>query len=422
MAEIPGPRTYPTVKQSVSMNKKSIRYFELKLGILQLTVLLGAVLGSLVCAFALGYFSGQKIGFEHALASNEASLARLPVGVPSKSKNDSNDGELSDVYAKLSEKAGEGLAKNPGAKNAEKGESNKKDQGMPELGTIKEADGATLSKPAADLQLAKSDSSQPPIDQSKGLNDVKNEKTGEAENDIDALLDSSAADLEHAKEGTVVKQGNAVVKVLGEPVQAAEKDKKSASTKNSLGALLENQVAKSDSSNSKTESAGEKLNPAEKSASLTELSGSKTDDSAKLSKKEKTESDAAQAKLVKEEHQKKAALEKEASKSKAESSKMELVKDSKNAKKINLNGSSAVGRGWFAQVAAPKKKSDADSIASRLKASGFQVSIETADVRGEEYYRVLVGPEDNRAQADRLVSQLSRENYIQGVPFIRMIK
>lgn len=78
--------------------------------------------------------------------------------------------------------------------------------------------------------------------------------------------------------------------------------------------------------------------------------------------------------------------------------------------------------GFFAQVAAPKKQSDAESIARKLKQSGFPVVIESTTVRGESFYRVLVGPEENKVQADRLVSQLRSESYIAGAPFIRKVK
>jgi DedD protein len=78
--------------------------------------------------------------------------------------------------------------------------------------------------------------------------------------------------------------------------------------------------------------------------------------------------------------------------------------------------------GYFAQVAAPKNLSDAESVARKLKKSGFPVVVEVANVRGEEYYRVLVGPEQNRVHADRLVDQLRSERYLSAPPFIRQVK
>jgi DedD protein len=76
-------------------------------------------------------------------------------------------------------------------------------------------------------------------------------------------------------------------------------------------------------------------------------------------------------------------------------------------------------KGWFAQVAAPKRLSEAEAMATKLKRSGFPVLIERANVRGEEYFRVVVGPESDRVQVDRLIAQVKREGYS---PFPRAVK
>lgn len=78
--------------------------------------------------------------------------------------------------------------------------------------------------------------------------------------------------------------------------------------------------------------------------------------------------------------------------------------------------------GWFAQVAAPTLLQDADDLARQLKQAGFGVVIENAKVRGQSYFRVLVGPESKREQAEILIRQLKREKYLKGEPFIRMVK
>lgn len=78
--------------------------------------------------------------------------------------------------------------------------------------------------------------------------------------------------------------------------------------------------------------------------------------------------------------------------------------------------------GYFAQVAAPTKLSDAESVARKLRQSGFPVVVEEAEIKGESYYRVLVGPEDNKVQADRLLEQLRSERYLTSAPFIRKVK
>ncbi|MEY4701965.1 MAG: hypothetical protein RL326_2152 [Pseudomonadota bacterium] len=81
-----------------------------------------------------------------------------------------------------------------------------------------------------------------------------------------------------------------------------------------------------------------------------------------------------------------------------------------------------VPSGYFAQIAAPKTLAEAEGVAKKLKRSGFPVVVEPTSVAGQSFYRVLVGPEQNKVQADRLVSQLKGESYISGTPFIRKVK
>lgn len=78
--------------------------------------------------------------------------------------------------------------------------------------------------------------------------------------------------------------------------------------------------------------------------------------------------------------------------------------------------------GWYAQVAAPSSNQDAEALAGQIRSNGFHVVIENAKVKEETYYRILVGPEANRSQAEALVNQLKRESYIKTEPFIRMVR
>lgn len=80
-----------------------------------------------------------------------------------------------------------------------------------------------------------------------------------------------------------------------------------------------------------------------------------------------------------------------------------------------------VSSGWYAQIAAPAKLADADRLANQLKQSGFPAVVETAQVNGQEYYRVLAGPEKSKTMADRLVTQLSREKELRSKPFARFV-
>lgn len=78
--------------------------------------------------------------------------------------------------------------------------------------------------------------------------------------------------------------------------------------------------------------------------------------------------------------------------------------------------------GFFAQVAAPNSLKDAEEVAKKLKRSGFPVTIESASVGRSPFYRVLVGPEQNKVQVDRLVGQLKRESCLTTKPIVRQVK
>ena len=78
--------------------------------------------------------------------------------------------------------------------------------------------------------------------------------------------------------------------------------------------------------------------------------------------------------------------------------------------------------GWYSQIAAPQSLQDANGLAGKLHSSGFPVAIERAQVRGQVYYRVLVGPEEDRVKGERLLGQVKRESYLVGQPFLRLIK
>ena len=97
-----------------------------------------------------------------------------------------------------------------------------------------------------------------------------------------------------------------------------------------------------------------------------------------------------------------------------------LVPKEKKDEKVAITQGVAK-KGWYAQVAAPQSKAESDTISTKLRNNGFMVAIDTAKVNGVEYFRILVGPEENRAQAEQLVEQLKRESYISGTPFLKMI-
>jgi DedD protein len=61
---------------------------------------------------------------------------------------------------------------------------------------------------------------------------------------------------------------------------------------------------------------------------------------------------------------------------------------------------------WVIQVASLGSPNAARELQDRLRAQGYTAFVERATVNGKQYYRVRVGPEVERAQADRLADQL----------------
>lgn len=147
---------------------------------------------------------------------------------------------------------------------------------------------------------------------------------------------------------------------------------------------------------------------------------------AKVAESVKTESKANVASVdVSKDTSVNALLDERIAKARGESAKDTISLDGAEATKNSDTATVArkvIPSGYFAQIAAPKTLAEAEGVAKKLKRSGFPVVVEPTSVAGQSFYRVLVGPEQNKVQADRLVSQLKGESYISGTPFIRKVK
>jgi DedD protein len=64
---------------------------------------------------------------------------------------------------------------------------------------------------------------------------------------------------------------------------------------------------------------------------------------------------------------------------------------------------------WVIQVSSLGSPEAARSLQDELRAKGYAAFVEQAEVRGRRYYRVRVGPEVERARADRIAQQLAGE-------------
>ncbi|MCB9029853.1 MAG: SPOR domain-containing protein [Deltaproteobacteria bacterium] len=356
---------------ALDKSRKTKQNWSIKLGIVQAVVLLGIVTGSMLCSFYLGLVSGQKAGFESAQALNLSTSARMPIP----EEYQYSDEELtSDIYAKLSD------ATSPTVETEEL-------EPVPEIGQIETTKVTRPTVKEKTLELSDVDEESDHESVLTILGDVGKKKKVDNRNTL-ALLDS--ADEKLGSLEPVAKEAQKEVQVEAEIVQKPEE-------------VLADQSEISTRDLVKAEQSEELTVEPKKEEIIVAKIDKKTFEQEEI--KEKAAKKTVEPVVAKKVEQTQE-IQRELEKRKEDSS---LVK-------------TIIPGGWYAQVAAPRKLQTADELGTQLRNSGFPVLIERANIRGQEYFRVLVGPEDQRAQADRLVGQLKRESYLRGAPFIRRIR
>lgn len=68
---------------------------------------------------------------------------------------------------------------------------------------------------------------------------------------------------------------------------------------------------------------------------------------------------------------------------------------------------------WVIQVASLGTAQTAAALEKKLRAAGFSAFVEQAEVRGKQYYRVRVGPEMDRASAERAATKLRQQQKLE---------
>jgi cell division septation protein DedD len=348
------PKTPPTIKSLPIMNRRSLRNWEFKLGLTQVVALIGVMLGSLACAFYLGFFSGRSAGVQLALSNAASDVVRYPLSPDQAEENGSaKEQTTAEVYAKLNQTGGFGND-SPRAQGAQA--ANRRD-----LAPIKNADAAPL---------------------------------------IDELMVEEKAPVKAAAN-------------VNKPDPLADIEKPSAAP--ASGKLLRDEIPDADQ-------------PPPLKA-VDEQKPSAVDDQAVAAAAVAAEPKALEAQEEKPvEAAKPEAPRAPVAVAKANVAPPPSVKPEKKEAVKPAPASQGgfvrkvIPQGWYAQVAAPGKLDDANAIAQKLHQAGFAVMIENADVRGQQYFRVIVGPEDNRQHAERLVGQLKREKSVHGDPFIKVVK
>ena len=341
------------------LGKTSARGFEVRLGMVQVVALFGAMVGFTFGSFYLGFLSGRSVGFEVARHSSSSEVAKLPVPLSAQEGEEEATAEAdpSRIYAKLNDSAR--IAESASPDKSSKGKAAPAEKTIPE------------PKPEDQFDLP-ADTSSPDESLSKGI-----DKAFEAEASKDAATATDEGN-EHLKP----EAPQPTVRVLGD--SGATGDSKT------LGMLLDERI---DEARKNAPEGTPKLDPP--AAAVVEKVAAETTPTPKPQ--------ATSTPLPK-----------------ATPAKVAVEKEAPTQNQGTVKG--VLPSGWFAQVAAPKKLPEAQQVARQLKKSGFAVMIESASVRGEDYYRVVVGPEQSKVQADRLVDQLRREGVVSGQPFVRRVR
>lgn len=351
-------RTAPSIGGSPKVNRRQLKSLEVHLGAFQLAVLIGLVTGSMACAFYLGFFSGQRVGYENALVGSASTLARFAL----------NTKELGNTQ-------GEGSSFRASSRT--------------------DFDSQEITQPVA-KGSAKAES--------KRLLDLENTSANGFAKDVASNATNKATSVER---GTSQEApSNAMIEA---PAQERVPAKKLPSS--DLALVKDDEIIRvygdERQVDNKKHTAIGSLKDAEKSA---EVKTTKLTDTVELSKLPTKpvakETAALKPKVLAGLQPDRATKEEPIAPRRVESVPVKSI----------------LAAGWYAQVAAPRKMGDAEGLAARLRKNGFPVSIESANVKGESYYRVIVGPEDNKKQAQVLVEQLKSERSIQGEPFLRNIR
>ncbi len=361
--------------------------WEVKLGFFQALVLLAVVVLSLLCAFYLGLFSGRNVGYEDALAANTSQLARLPISVEAKTEEE-DERAVSEVYSKLKESSSKSVE---GKRESVSTERN--------LAAIKTTDLAPLVDDL--IPLPQADTSSAIVSDVDGKLEERSDDASKGNEKF--ALNKNKDDLAKINQAEIAKDKRASLFYDRVP---------SDSSGPKLGTLLEKQGTQKPNDQKKLEK-----------PSVVEVAPEVSQDNvADRGKQVVTASSngkvtgriSADVGFVRQTQE-------------SERGEPDSLKDMKE-ERVSINNEkessfvkSVLPNGWFAQLAAPKQVADADFLAKQLRDSGFPVVIEKTVVRGEEYYRVLCGPEEKREHAEILINQLKRESYIKAEPFLRRV-
>lgn len=345
-------------RPSMTSRRSSGRGWEIRLGPLQVVVWLGLAFGGIFGSYSMGFFSGRYVGFE---AARTASGVEVPKLALTDEVPERSQKEWDNVYGKLGGAAVVGQDEVTSGVTQQKGAEKKAVEAKvpgPDQRIVKAVQEMQQENAAIDRETS------PSVVVKKDLLSDTDSIFTEDVGGGGALVDDSPSKEISGKGGEA--------RVLGREVD-------------SLDGTTTNAVEPAQAKGSAPEGVAKEAQA--KEAVAKKVAGAEGGEIAPVT----TQKPSGEAKL------------KEPSKEK-----ISVVK--------------RLPRGYFAQVAAPKTRAEAEELARKIRKSGFPVVVEDNSTGRSPFYRVMVGPEDNKVQADRMLGQLKREKYLNGKAFIREVK
>jgi len=98
-----------------------------------------------------------------------------------------------------------------------------------------------------------------------------------------------------------------------------------------------------------------------------------------------------------------------------------LTKAEKNEAPKTVRAGS-LSPGWYLQVAAARTSKEATGIGRKLRAAGLAAVVESAEVKGAAYYRVVLGPYASKDAAWNMRKAALASNAAKGEPFLKQVK
>jgi cell division septation protein DedD len=366
--------------------------WSLTLSALHTVMLLGLVTGSMAGAFYLGFSAGQRVGYESALQATQNTLARLPVP-PEELDKEAADQVTSEVYAKLTGAGDrEGDLPIPGHSDSHLAKGGEE---IPDLAAIATTDTAPIPLPEQGLPEDALLPGKLPVKDAAGVLNQPEQLGTSLSAATNQVTGTTLGQALQQEDELGRNKAEAMAPLAGAPSEAESQLK--ADRLNTDNLIINNPASE------------------EAVAKRIEASPPKAEKTALEQDRSKTASGA--EKLAANRGDAKEAVTNTASQPTAESKRDSALKEDGA-----IPVKSSIPAGWYVQVAAPKNIGEANKLAATLKRNGFPVMIESAQVRGEDYYRVVVGPRTQRNSAEQLLSQIKAKKSVPGDPFVRAVK